>query len=114
MLVIVKTGANQGAGPVPKEFVMQRRTLDIAFSAGGVALAVLFLILGLVMTSNANFSKKYVKSQLAQQQITFKTSDTLTPEEKAQPCLVKYAGHQLLTGKQAECYANHFIGLHVA
>ncbi len=29
------------------------------------------------------------------------------------PCLVKYAGQALTTGKQAECYANEFIGLHV-
>ena len=27
--------------------------------------------------------------------------------------MVKYAGQQLTTGKQAECYANDFIGLHV-
>ena len=27
--------------------------------------------------------------------------------------LVKYAGQPLTTGKQAECYANDFIGLHV-
>ena len=92
---------------------MKRRTLDIAFSAGGVALAVLFLILGLVMTSNANFSKRYVRDQLRQQQITFKTADTLTAEEKKSSCLIKFAGQQLQTGKQAECYANHFIGLHV-
>lgn len=92
---------------------MKRRTLDILFSAGGVALAALFLVLGLVMTSNANFSKRYVRDQLRQQQITFKTADTLTAEEKKAPCLVKYAGQELVTGKQAECYANSFIGLHV-
>src|SRR5690606_10298517 len=28
-------------------------------------------------------------------------------------CLVRYAGQQLTTGKQAECYANDFIGLHL-
>jgi hypothetical protein len=83
------------------------------FSIGGVGLAVLFLILGLVMTSNANFSKRYVRDQLRQQQITFKTADTLTAEERKAPCLVKYAGQALETGKQAECYANSFIGLHV-
>ena len=66
-----------------------------------------------VMTSNANFAKTYVKDQLGQQQITFKTADTLTAEEKQSACLVKYAGQPLLTGKQAECYANDFIGLHV-
>jgi hypothetical protein len=26
---------------------------------------------------------------------------------------MKHAGEPLLTGKQAECYANDFIGLHV-
>jgi hypothetical protein len=92
---------------------MKRRTLDFLFSAGGIALAVLLLVLGLVMTSNANFSKNYVKDQLSQQNITFKTADLLTPEEKQSSCLVKFAGKPLTTGKQAECYANDFIGLHV-
>jgi hypothetical protein len=92
---------------------MKRRTLDILFSAGGIALAALLLVLGLVMTSNANFAKGYVKDQLTQQNITFKTADTLTAEEQASTCVVKYAGQQLTTGKQAECYANDFIGLHL-
>jgi len=92
---------------------MKRRTLDFLFSFGGLGLAGLLLILGLVMTSNANFAKNYVHDQLAQQQITFKTADTLTPEESQSSCLVKYAGQQLTTGKQAECYANEFIGLHL-
>ena len=30
-----------------------------------------------------------------------------------QACLVNYAGQPLTTGKQAECYANNFIGLHL-
>src|SRR4051794_31903858 len=92
---------------------MKRRTLDILFSIGGVFLAALLLVLGMVMVSNANFSKHYVHDQLVQQQITFKTADTLTAEEAKSACLVKYAGQQLSSGKQAECYANEFIGLHV-
>ena len=92
---------------------MKRRTLDILFSIGGVGLAGLLLIIGLVMSSNANFSKKYVTDQLKQEKITFKTADTLTDEEKQADCLVKYAGQALTTPKQAECYANRFIGLHV-
>ena len=92
---------------------MKRRTLDVLFSVGGLGLAVLLLVLGMVMTSNANFAKSYVKDQLGQQKISFKTADTLTAEEKQSACLVKYAGQPLLTGKQAECYANDFIGLHV-
>jgi len=83
------------------------------FSIGGVGLAALLLIVGVVMSSNADFSKKYVTDQLIQQRITFKTADTLTDEERRGPCLMKYAGQALTTGQQAECYANEFIGLHV-
>ena len=92
---------------------MKRRTLDLLFSIGGVGLAGLLLIIGVVMSSNADFSKKYVTDQLREQKITFKAADKLTDEEKKAACLVEYAGQELVTGKQAECYANEFIGLHV-
>ena len=92
---------------------MKRRTLDVLFSAGGIALAGLLLVLGLVMTSNANFSKNYVTDQLSQQNIKFPPADVLSSEEKQSTCVVKYASQQLTTGKQAECYANDFIGLHL-
>ena len=93
---------------------MKRRTLDVIFSVGGVLLAVLLLVLGFVLRSNENFAKDYVTKQLSAQQISFKPAATLTAEEKAQPCLVQYAGQNLVTGKQAECYANNFIAVHLA
>jgi hypothetical protein len=92
---------------------MKRRTIDIMFSLGAVVLAGLLLVAGLVLTSNANFANNYVEDQLSQQNITFKTAATLTEEERKADCLVKYAGQKLTTGKQAECYANEFIGLHL-
>jgi hypothetical protein len=92
---------------------MKRRTLDVIVSLGGLALAVLLLVAGLVLTSNANFANNYVTEQLSAQNITFKSAESLTDEEKAQPCLVANAGQKLTTGKQAECYANNFIGLHL-
>jgi len=93
---------------------MKRRTLDLFFAVGGVGLAALLLVLGMVMTSNANFAKNYVHDQLSAQHVTFKTADTLTPEEAKSANLVKYAGQQLTTGKQAEVYANEFIALHLS
>ncbi len=57
--------------------------------------------------------RNYVKDQLGEQHITFKTADTLTAEEQQSGCLVAYAGQALSNGKQAECYANDFIGLHL-
>ena len=92
---------------------MKRRTLDLLFSIGGTLLAGLLLLMGLVLADNANFANTYVHDQLSQQNISFKTADTLSDEEKKSACLVKYAGQQLTSGKQAECYANDFIGLHL-
>ncbi len=65
------------------------------------------------MAANANFSERYVTEQLARQRITFKAASALTDEERKHDCVVANAGKPLLTGKQAECYANEFIGTHV-
>ncbi|MEU5722673.1 hypothetical protein [Micromonospora sp. NPDC047738] len=92
---------------------MKRRTLDLLFSIGGLGLAVLLLVVGIVLTTNAKFANTYVHDQLAAQHISFKPADQLTGEEKKSDCLREYAGQQLTTGKQAECYANEFIGLHL-
>ncbi len=93
---------------------MKRKSLDILFSIGGLGLAALLLVGGTVLTSNADFAKNYVHQQLSQQRITFKAADQLTPEEQQSACVVSNAGKTLETGKQAECYANEFIGLHLA
>ncbi len=69
---------------------MKRRTLDILFSIGGVAIATLLLVAGIVLSANASFATTYA-NQLAQQNISYKTLDTLTAEEKQQPGLVKKA-----------------------
>ncbi|MEH1013542.1 hypothetical protein V6U90_10560 [Micromonospora sp. CPCC 206060] len=92
---------------------MQRRTLDLLFSLGGLALAGLLLVVGLVLTQNANFANNYVRDQLSEQHISFTPADKLSDEEKKSACLVEYAGKPLTTGKQAECYANEYIGLHL-
>ena len=92
---------------------MKRRTLDLIFSVGGLALAGLLLVMGIVLNSNATFAKDYTRDQLSAQQISFKAADQLTDEEKAgAPCAIGYAGQALTTGKQAECYSQ-YIGVHV-
>ncbi|HVT78821.1 MAG TPA: hypothetical protein VHD87_17400, partial [Acidimicrobiales bacterium] len=63
--------------------------------------------------NNASFAKSYVKTQLSEQHVVFTAKDKLTAEEAQSPCIVANAGKALTTGKQAECYANHYIGLHV-
>lgn len=92
---------------------MRRRTLDKLFSVGGTALAVLLAILGLVLQNQATFADDYVTDQLGQQRISFTPAEFLSDEEKEAPCLLEHAGEPLLTGSQAECYANEYIALHL-
>jgi len=93
---------------------MKRRTLDLVFSIGGVVMAGLLLVLGLVLKANADFAKSYVRDQLIEQKITFTPVANLSDEEKKADCLVSNAGQPLTTGKQAECYANAYIALHLS
>ncbi|GIW17064.1 MAG: hypothetical protein KatS3mg064_0221 [Tepidiforma sp.] len=96
---------------------MKRRTLDIILSTGGLGIAILLVILGAVLSNQASWGRDYVKSQLGDQRITFATEDRLSDEEKTwkpgSTCLIKYAGQALVTGKQAECYANYYIAMHM-
>jgi hypothetical protein len=92
---------------------MHRRTLDIIFSVGGLLLAVLLGVLGGVLQNQADFAKDYVHNQLQAQQIVFTPKAGLQPAENAQ-CLKNYASQPLVTGKQAECYANNYIALHLS
>lgn len=92
---------------------MKRRTLDIAFSIGGLGVAVLLLVLGLVLTNQANFAEDYVSRELGNQQIEFTAAEFLSEEEASRGCLVEFAGTSLDSGEKAECYANDYIGLHV-
>lgn len=92
---------------------MQRRTFDLLVSLGGLFLAVVLLVAGLVFRSNAEFAKDNVRHQLTAQKIVFPPASALSKEEKTQPGVTKYAGQRVITGDQAEVYANQFIALHL-
>ncbi len=92
---------------------MSRRTLDVIFAVGGLVVAGLILTLGLVLQNQANFAKDYVHDQLGQQKIVFTPARALKPNEN-DPCLKRYAGAELASGKQAACYANHYIAVHLS
>ena len=54
-----------------------------------------------------------VHDQLAAKQIYFPPASALKPNE-GDPCLKTYAGQQLVTGEQAQCYADHYIAVHLS
>lgn len=92
---------------------MNRRSLDIVFSFGILAVAVLLVLLGFVFKANADFADSYVGDQLSEQRINFTPAEFLSDEEKQSTCLMEYAGTPLDSGAKAECYANDYIAFHL-
>ncbi|MDQ4097927.1 MAG: hypothetical protein M3144_08690 [Actinomycetota bacterium] len=82
-------------------------------SVAGLGIAGALLAVASMLARDAGFSRTYVRDQLVRQKITFKASDALSAEERKAECLVANAGKLMTTGKQAECYANEFIGRHL-
>jgi hypothetical protein len=93
---------------------MRRKTFDALLTSAGVAIAVVLLVAGGLLTWASTFVSHQVRTQLSQQQIFFppKGSAALAPAAIG-PYLNKYAGKQLLTGGEASAYANHFIAVHL-
>lgn len=100
---------------------MSRKVFDILTSAGGIAMVVVLIVAGGLLTWGHSFVNDNVRTQLSQQQIYFppqaafahaKAGTEITPSMI--PTVSKYAGQQLLTGAQAEAYANHFIAVHLS
>jgi hypothetical protein len=93
---------------------MRRKTFDTIVSWTGLAIAVLLLAAGGVLSYAHSFVKDQVHTQLAAQQIYFpKAGDQGLQDPKIKPYLEQYAGQQLTTGAQAKAYADHYIAVHI-
>lgn len=94
---------------------MKRRTLDIAFSIGGLVFAALLFVLGFVMMQQRDFAEDYVDRELSAQQIAFpETYERGETDVAGSGCLTTFAGQTVNTGKEAECYARYYIATHMA
>ena len=100
---------------------MRRTTFDKLLGWIGISLGVVLLAVGGLLLWGSAYVHNTVQSQLAAQQITFppasafahpKAGTEITPSMI--PSVWEYAGQQLLTGPQAEAYADHFIAVHLA
>ncbi len=92
---------------------MQRKRFDILLSAGGLVLAAVLVVFGFYFSGKHDFAADNVHDQLMAQHISFPARADLTPEEKAEPGLVQYAGQKVDSGKKAEVYANQLIATHL-
>jgi len=93
---------------------MRRRTFDTLVSAGGLVLTVVLAVAGVLLFVGYSFANSNVRDQLAAQKITIPAAGSQALADPAiKPYLEKYAGQKLVTGAQAEAYADHFIAVHL-
>ncbi|MHB8431124.1 MAG: hypothetical protein ACYDDZ_11450 [Acidimicrobiales bacterium] len=100
---------------------MQRRVFDVLVSAGGAVMVVVLLVAGGLLMWGASFASSSVHNQLAQQEIFFPPAEAFSharPGTEITPSMIpsvsQYAGQQLLTGAQANVYADNFIAVHLS
>ena len=93
---------------------MRRKTFDVLMTSGGAVVAVVLLVAGALLMWGYTFANGYVHDQLAAQKIVFPPAGSAAlASPEISPYLTQYAGQQLVTGPQAEAYANHFIAVHL-
>ena len=97
-----------------------RRNSHLTAIAGFVMAAILLAAGGLLLWGST-YTHNMVHNQLAAQKIYFppkaafahpKAGTEITPSMI--PSVSQYAGQQLVTGQQAQSYADNFIGVHIA
>ena len=99
---------------------MRRFSTRTVLAIASAALAAMLLAVGGLLLWGSAYVHNTVQGQLAAQQITFppasafahpKAGGEITPNMI--PSVSQYAGQQLLTGQQAESYADNFIAVHI-
>jgi len=97
-----------------------RRNSHLAVIIGFALSAILFVAGGLLLWGST-YTHNMVHNQLAAQQIYFppkaafahpRAGSEITPSMI--PSVSQYAGQQLVTGQQAQSYADNFIAVHIA
>ena len=96
---------------------MRRRTFDVLASSAGLLLAVVLAVAGALLIWAYSFVNSQVSSELSAQKIVFPAAGSaaikeLPPADAA--AMSQYAGQLMTTGAQAQTYADHFIGVHLA
>ena len=94
---------------------MKRTTFDKIVTFVGFGLGVFLLIAAGLLNWGATFASGTVASQLEAQQITIPDSNGDPDADAATVAFFKENGKSVMsTGKQAQMYADHYIGFHLS
>lgn len=90
---------------------MKRKTLDLLLNWVGVVLTVVLLVAGVGLLVGYNFTNSQVRSQLLEQKVFFPTATGMDYHDLVAAHQTALAGKQVLTGAQAQVFANDIIGV---
>ncbi len=94
---------------------MKRHTFDKIVTFVGFGLGVFLLIAAGLLNWGATFASGTVASQLQAQKITIPPSNGDPKADAATVAFFKENGKSVMsTGKQAQMYADHYIGFHLS
>lgn len=93
-----------------------RKVIDKVFILLGAAMAAVLIVVGGLAWYGYNFATDSVRTELSAQKVYFPPTGSpaiaaLPAEDQA--AMNKYAGQQLVDGKQAKVYADNFIAVHL-
>ena len=94
---------------------MRRKVFDALVSTGGLVLAAILLVAGGLLVWAHTFVDSNVHTQLSQQQIFFPDKAGIAAQSNSDitKYVTPYAGQQVVNGKQAQVFANHYIQNHL-
>ncbi len=102
------TPATQATAAEVPVVALKRRTIDSVLIGFGVVATLVFAVAGGLLTWGNNFSGDYVTKELSSQHVSFPDSAQLTTEGRTD--LLKWAGHKVDTGDEAQAYASYING----
>jgi hypothetical protein len=94
---------------------MRRKTFDYLVSGLGLVVAIVLIVAGVLLLWAHSFVDDNVHSQLAAQKIFFPSKAAIAAQDN--PDITKYvtpyADQQVVNGKQAQVFADHYIANHL-
>lgn len=90
---------------------MRRKTLDYILNWVGVLLTVMLLVAGVGMFVGYSFTSSQVKSQLVNQKVFFPVKGGQDYQDLVAAHETSLAGKQVLTGSEAQIFANDIIAV---
>lgn len=94
---------------------MNRKSFDRIASVIGLMLAVFLFVAGGLLQWGASFAGNAVSTQLEAQKITLPTTTQNSEESKdVTEFFATHGGKLMSTGKEAQMYADHYLGFHLS